>query len=68
MSTTLDSLIVAATCEQLRETGTYDPFTVAEEVFASIDPADYAETLRLIISQRVAVGTPLERSTTIHER
>lgn len=62
MSVHLDGLILAAVDAQIRETGSTNPMDVVDDVFKSIAPADYASTLRLIISQRVEVGTP-SRST-----
>lgn len=63
MSNHLVSLIAAAISEQVRETGTYDPMQVAENVFEGIDPKDYAETLRIVIFQWVAIAPMPERST-----
>lgn len=58
MSTHLDNLIVAAISEQIRETGTTRAMDVVDDVMAQIDPTQYEATLRLIVSQRVEVGTP----------
>jgi len=63
MSVHLVQLIATAMQQQIDTTGSYDPMQIAEDVFEGIEPKDYAETLRIVIFQWVAITPIPERST-----
>ncbi|AZS40058.1 hypothetical protein CVS54_01380 [Microbacterium oxydans] len=58
----LDDAIITAITAQVEDHGHFALMDVVDDVMASIAPADYASTLRLIVSQRASVITPI-RST-----